>query len=683
MKTDTSSLEINATAAAGADVVVSLAERFDILASQRFDAIDCAPQEAYRARRHGQGASDLMAIVTGIAPLARTGELPRVKAVEKPGLLKLMDWGVVEWPGGDRRLALIFERPLAPPIMRKLDEVRPPMGEEELVRALLAPAASILHEFHTRGIYHGAIRPTNVFFNPASAGSGMLGECVSSLAGFTQPAIFETIERGLAEPSGRGPGASADDLYALGVTAAILAMGRNPICTLPDAAQIELKIERGTYAAVIGNARIPTPLHEPLRGLLSDDPVQRWRVEDLVAWVGGRRQNPRQPNIARRTQRPVVIGGAEVWTMRSLSIAMGRNVLEAAKLIESGEIDRWLRRSLADPNSASRLAESVANLSSQGKGGASLEERVVSRACMALDPTMPIRFRGRSVMPQGVAGALSMTLAKGEAIQPLAELISAQLPQFWYSLRLTPLSEQPAMLKIFDHAKSTIDRNALGQGPERCLYDMIPTAPCLSDMVVRRYVNTPSALLQALETLAGNPSRRPATPIDRHVAAFLASRDRNLSESLFSVLTNSPRDADRQLAMLNILGAVQGRFGPPQLPKLAAWFLGLMSPVIERFHSRKTRRQIQKEAGAAAERGDLSLLQGLIDNPDIISRDQSGFEQIRVTHAALSAEIARLSKLASNKAALEQTVGREAAAVVSSAVALLLVGVIVLVEIGL
>src|SRR3546814_81588 len=167
-------------------------------------------------------------------------------------------------------------------------------------------------ELKARRIFHGTINPTNLFLNEPGGGSAVqLGECVTAPAGYNQPALFETIERGMAMPSGRGNGAVADDLYALGATILYLLQGHSPLAGLDDRSIVAAKIEKGSFAAMSGEARLPVGLMEPLRGLLMDDPQQRWTIEDLDLWVSGRRLSPKQAQPPKRAPRPLAFASSE------------------------------------------------------------------------------------------------------------------------------------------------------------------------------------------------------------------------------------------------------------------------------------------------------------------------------------------------------------------------------------
>src|SRR5581483_10874509 len=164
---------------------------------------------------------------------------------------------VISWADGMRYAAFAYHRPASPRYMRTLDEVHPPMSEDAFNRQFLNPLVGLLADFMRTGIVHGSIRPTNLFWRFGSSAPPQLGECLSAPGGLSQPVLFETIERGMTMPIGRGAGTHADDCYAFGVMAAIFMLGSNPLKGMDDRAIIQTKMEQGTFNALIGHHRLP------------------------------------------------------------------------------------------------------------------------------------------------------------------------------------------------------------------------------------------------------------------------------------------------------------------------------------------------------------------------------------------------------------------------------------------
>lgn len=643
---------------------VALSNRFEILPNTPLPDFNDNGNQAYLARGLKDRKGDLLAIVctSGVSPWLEV--LNSVRHIENPATMRLIDHGVVDWtPEGRRRYALIFDKPNGRRLMTSLGDTHDPMNEDHVTRLIIQPLAAALKEFSSRGLAHGSVRPTNLFMRD-TAGSGIvLGEGVSSLPGIGQPMVMETTERGLAQPSGRGPGTTADDLYALGVTLVILLSGRNPLKHLDDDAVLQTKIERGSYPALASNLRLSLGIMEPLRGLLSDDPKQRWTLNDIELWLSGRRLSPKQPHVARRGSRPIEFDGQEYWHCRSLARAMSRNPTAAANLVETGELDRWLRRSLTDEARADAVGSAVE--SARGSGRAvTFDDKLVSRVCVALDPLGPLRYKGRSVMPGGLGGAMMEALMKGESGQVLAEIIAFQLPPFWVNMQPDFRAEFVPLIQSFDVQKSFLERATIGFGIERVLYEMNTMMPCISPALIPYFPLTIVDVMEALDAIA-KTGKHDREPLDRHVTAFLAARTHRIDDKMLAQLGAGIEPGRRITALLTILSDVQRRNGVPNLPHLAAWMVDIMEPTFGRFHNRKTREKLKQEAEKFARDGDLSWLLRMIDNSDAQRRDEAGFLKARRDYVIHTRDIGKLRAEMADRVAIEHGTGRQVAALVS------------------
>ncbi len=90
--------------------------------------------------------------------------------------------------------------------------------------------------------------------------------------------------------------------------------------------------------------------------------------------------------------------------------------------------------------------------------------------------------------------------------------------------------------------------------------------------------------------------------------------------------------------------------------------------------------RLTDEALGAARKGDLAELQALVDDPKTIRSDEEGFMEARRNFVLLAAEIARLKKEVANRSTLERGAGREAAAVISAVLAVIVIAGIVVVR---
>ena len=649
---------------------VPLGTQVDVYPSSPLPELNCAGGTAFAARLKNDATADFMAVIcTGNLP-PRLEYANGMKSITHPAILNLMDHVVVSWPDGVRYCGFAYQRPVAGRFKRSIDETHQPPGEDAINRHFVTPIIGVLNEFMRMGIFHGGIRPTNIFWRLGTTTPPQLGECLSAPAGIGQPVLFETIERGMSMPAGRGTGTHVDDCYAFGVTVAMLILGHNPLAGLSDAAIIQAKLERGTFNALIGNHRLSATHIELLRGLLTDDAHQRWTATDLDQWLGGRRLTPKGSDAGRRAARHFDFGGKEYWQVRPLAAALAANVSEAARAIDSGALEKWLRRSLGDEDMANDVDEARRSLKEGGKT-VNYEDQIVARTCIALNPPAPIYFRGFSFMPGGIAAMLAEAMVTGTNLQLLSEIITSRLITFWVDMQKEMKTELVPIAQQFERISNVIEKTTYGNGIERAIYELNPLLPCLSPMLRTQYVTTPKGLLVALERVASS-GLRGRDPMDRHIAAFLIVRDRR-SELLLESMATPEGSARRGLAMMTLYSEMQNRHGPESLPNLAQWIAPALDPVVRRYFSRSLREALQKQVKEAAERGSITALTRLVDDPQRLERDEQEFVAARLLYLSILKEMNMLEGKIGNRDNIVHSAGRPIAATVSTFVAILVV----------
>ena len=128
---------------------------------------------------------------------------------------------------------------------------------------------------------HRGIRLDNVFQTRLASRSCSAAAWAAPPA-MAQPALFEPPYSAMCLPAGRGDGSIADDVYSLGVLLLCLALGHAPLAQLDDTAIVRRKLEVGTYAALLGDERLPPIIGDLVRGMLAEDPEHR-PTPDLAA----------------------------------------------------------------------------------------------------------------------------------------------------------------------------------------------------------------------------------------------------------------------------------------------------------------------------------------------------------------------------------------------------------------
>lgn len=620
---------------------IPLDKTFDLVPGERLPALDSPQAEAYGAveRRSGNG---FLALVCRPDLAPRRDVMFQLARQERLAMLTAISWNVVAWPhaGGAERFVAVFRRPRGPRVQDRPGGAFKPWREDDIMRRLIEPVVPVLRDLDARALTHRAIRADNLFYEDEARSGCLLGECVTAPPGLDQPALYEPIETMLAMPGGRGTGYGSDDLYALGVAIAVLLAGGDPTEGMDEAAVLQSKISRGSYATLIGRTRLSLPMMEVLRGLLSDIRAERWSLADLEMWLNGRRLSPKQPALPARGQRAYAIGEENFWSVRSVAAALATRWDEGLEAVQRNDLPVWVRRAHGDEALAERLVAATGVGASSG-GGGGLRDRILSRVLMALDPRLPLRLRGFAANVDALGQALAVHWQADAARQAFAELAQAKLPLAWLDAQPLSRSDHAVLRKSFEMMHHFVTRTEAGYGIERCLYEFNDHWPCQSPLLEGRYVAEAVDLLPALDALAadGIPDRE---PIDRHVAAFACARLKVMPDRVVRAMANTQDEAVRRLAIAYFLAEIQRATGQGALHGLAAWVAQLLAPAVESFHSREQRKALAEKIEKAAAGGDLIALAQAADDADARARDETNFARAREEYAAVGREIAQL-----------------------------------------
>lgn len=652
---------------------LELEGRVDVYPAHQLPDLNGPGGAAYEARFKSDVTQSVYAIICMREYLPRTEDVNAMRMMDSEGAICLKEAGVLYWPDHNARYyTLVYEKPRSPRFWKNLEEAQPAMSEDGIAQTFVRPLAKTLTDYKLTGAVHGGIRPTNIFWTAGSSTAPQLGEAVSAPCGVGQPVAFETIERAMCTDIARGSGHHADDCYALGATIAMVILGKSPFSGMSDADIVNAKLLKGSFNAFVGSRSLPSAQIEILRGLLADDPNQRWTAEDVDQWVAGRRLTARSSDAGRKASRQFKIGGKDYWRISPLALALSQNVTEAVKIIEDGSLAKWVTRSLGDDERSKDIAEAVERLKNAGKA-THFQDQLVARVCIAMDPSAPVRYRGLSVMPAGLPTYLAHAIKTGQDVQVISEIITSQLLTFWVNMQRETKVDLVPLAQSMERMNSVLEKTAYGEGIERVLYELNPTIPCLSPMLKNDCVMQPRHLLTALERIAGTGAH-PSSPMDRHLAGYLIARDRR-SSSLFSAMDPSEPIVRRGLALLSLFGEMQYRHGPDRVPKLAAWIMPLVEPCISRFMSKPFQDKVRKQATDAANNGSLSLLLKYVDDPGRVSGDEQDFLTARLMYLKITREMKSIEKAMKDRKLAIRDVGRPIAASFACLLAIVLIGV--------
>jgi hypothetical protein len=641
---------------------VALGNRFQIFPSTPITEMSSATVRAYVATDTRDPGLPRVALVCGNELPARLEGAKAMKSIDRPGLLRLYDFGLVDWPGTTgKRLALIYDFPEGGPLWSQAgprDAWTPP----KIISHLLSPVAGALAEMFLRNVIHRAVRPQNLYWLDQARTRVVLGPCLAVPPGYDQPAAFEPIEGAMADPEARGEGTRADDMFALGMTVMAFAQGSMPGGGLDPEEAISRRIERSSFDTFADMNKLPAVLMDAMRGLTNDWEGDRWTVEMLRGWIDGKRQQTTQtvPPLL-RAAKGFRFGGREYKNARDLAHGMGKRWETAARELRNGNIAMWVRNTLGDQKLHDRIQASVAEPTGDPNPTFN-DATIVSRVCILLDPMAPVRFRGYSVTLDGLGNALATAMRKPGMGPIYADMIRARVLGAWAHYHKMAGGKHHPPNGFVERLSKWIDDPAPGNGIERCLYELNPNLPCFSEMAAGMWVSEPDHVLEALEAAASSNRK----PIDRHIAAFLAVHAGADPGQIKALMNPEQVDVQGGLSILRLLAELQEKFGPPSVPKLTAWCAGLVRQFVDGLRHLPLRQSQIGQLNKVSEEGDLKQLLDLVDNEKMREVDSWGFDAAKEAYAAAEIEIVELRNGAKIRTAYALRTGKETAALTAA-----------------
>lgn len=610
-----------------------LNEKYIIFQNKPLPHLDSENCLGFAASPIGENNSSLFALVFHPKTPPRMDVLNDFKSIHDPNLQNLIEWGVVEWsqPYG-KRIALILEEVQGKRIFQRPHDELIPFSEDELLQGVLIPANRIFETLSAKNQSHRAITLSNVFLCDKERRQICFGECFSTLPGERQSVLFETIETGMSNPFGRGPGSISNDLYALGVLITFLALGKNTLCEASDTEIIDSKIMNGSFSAIIGAKKIPISLMEPVRGLLADDVSERWTLKDLKMWIDGRRMMPRQASIPRRAPRPFIFEDKSYYQLPILLKDLAHTGAKGLEVIKSMSFLNWLKRNL---NAEALVVDLENMIESMSKGNSLNSDKMLAKILIYMMPSFPICYKSMTFTIDGIAGAFIKGLEHSEIKQILSEMITQRLPVSWLSSQEKVSPNHAKYHVLFDKLPKSISSNNLGHGYERCLYELNPLLPCMSPLLRDFVVSTIQQLLPSLEALA-QKAKKEDCPYDRHILAFITVQAKAAGEVWVNEFRINADHNKEAFGILKLYSLINKRHGIHFYPHLAKWIAQFRPNGLIQLNNLRLQKEITKELDAYIQKGDLQAMFHLIDDSQLIEGDKQEYQNAQKTYEILS-----------------------------------------------
>jgi hypothetical protein len=655
---------------------VIIENRYEVHPSRPIPDLDSPSARAYEVIDRQNPHVGHFALVPIPGMPIRKREIDDIVGHSIPNVLPLIDTGVGDWPiYGRETIFLIFERPMGGRLLSVLRSDMPDFKRIDILRAVVDAIRNAVEQLNFRGLVHHAIRPDNIFFMDEELTQIVLGEFVSTPPSFDQPIAFETIDRAMAMEGGRGTGAISDDLYSFGATLAFLLQRSSPVRGMNREQLILAKMMNTSYQTLVGRHLLTPRFLELMRGLLHDDPAQRWMLDQIEQWSHGRRVALTQSNPQLRSPRPFRFGNIDHFQPRSLAYVMSQRRESAIKLIRDGTLETWVMRGLEDKDLAASIQGRIDMINAQ-RDLADADEILLTRVLLLLDPASPLRYKGLNFFPGGWGDLLAIEMMRDGDIRTLAEMVVREIPRIWFDAQMGGLAQNFIEETAFQRLRLYLQRTAPGYGLERCLYESNPSIPCKSPLLGTHYVAVIEDLLPVLnDAERGVDSKQ--RPLDRHLAAFIAARS-NSDVEIFLEDFNHKDEAISAMAVLQLYSVLQAKFGPEILLGLTRWIGGQAGPIIRVFHSRETRRKLEAEIPQIVRRGSLPELLELLDDAETKANDQNGFAAAVAEFQKAEAEINDITTNSRPGSYKVQHDSRKAAAILSILFTMCIVSIIIM-----
>jgi len=601
--------------------------RYDVNFDQQLPGMETLGGAAYACLDTKDPSNAVYAIVPKDGAAFRHRVLQHMMGRTVPHVICPLQVTPVEIEGGGWVQAVIVPFPSGGPLWRPGPQAR--FSESELRFDVLPDIVAGLQALDTHDLAHRSIRPDHLHYADAAKTTVTLCECFSELPGQSQPLAFEPIERALAHPAGRGSGTSVDDMFALGVTILSLLTGHIPCEGMSEHDIMASRIARGSYSTYIRDVAPRGAFGALLRGLLCDDPLQRWTMEKLRRWLDG--FMPGDPMAVQNyiTASHYRFQSRNYTNRRLLAQALHGHFEAAIGELANPSFQGWIRSAVKD-EVGSAVVEKTFDHGSRERAALRLNGGTLSKVIQLLDHEGPIRFRSLCYMLDGLNGfvAHAMATQNATAIRDLEDFFNngfardAAILAAGDSTRLRRIAMESPEIE-----RHTATR-AFGSGMHHVLYALNRALLCQSPLLEHCHVANLPQLLVALEMLAGERADRELL-IDEHIAAFASARWSDCMGLVNDLAKNDHRPLEKALLTMKLYGLAQLQFEVGPLPGLCRHFAGKVRGAVKGLHHGRTAELMTRKIDTLMATGDLLRFHDELNFFNVRARDRERYLMAR------------------------------------------------------
>lgn len=606
----------------------------------QFDSSAC---KAYSVTsKQAKSSDELYAVVLDKKYPVRLEEINKLLEDKCPNFSNIVAAQIIHSSlGKGSFFAVILEKPKGITLneyMQKNGAIKENVIADEVV----AKISAVVSFFSKKKIVHGRINLDTVYID--DNGNITVSECISDLCGASQQILYESLNRSASMPMGKGGGiVGSTDYYALGVIAAIMLRGKSPVEGRSDKEILNMKYTENTYKIVAGDMEFSPQTMDFLRGVINDKSIDVWGGSHVEEWVKGRKFNLLPPADSDEAGRPIIFNGKKYLNPKYLAHSLYLNWAEAKAFIREDTLIRWIERSLLDKE----LAEKMEVLSNRTGGDSTAnfdkDDELLTQYIMLMDPYGPIRMKGFSAMLDGLGGMIAFGAAneKKQLIESVINIILFSLSSYMSIDKFDKInSNMRDYSLVLQRCLDLLRKKDLGFGVERCLYELNPTLPCQSNILLDHMVFATGDLLKTMDSEDSIGSNI----VDKHIAAFLSSRlELNAKIRITSLARFADFAINLHVQMLSLLSLAQEITGIKSLNKLSVKVVDALENVVDSFHSKYVRKDISGDLKKMSGKGRLPDILKIITDTQYLVRDRLGFRKAVTRYRNNKIQILKLS----------------------------------------
>ena len=538
-------------------------------------------------------------------------------------MLRLYHEQAVTWLDGTNKRVAIQQFPAIPKLLSSLHDKRKPIPHTVIMNILIEPFGQLFNYMRHRRLYHGFIRPDNIYWDGSETSAMIFGPTHTGPALYYQDYRFLELNNSLCEPVLRGEGDLDDDLYAFGITLMSALLGYVPANDLSPHELLEEKILRGSYACYAQNVKFRDNIAELLKGILHDNIEKRWDEDEFSEWLLGRKQSPQQQFLPRRANEPIIIDDRKCYTLQELYILHHNHWETIANTVETDQLSMWIRKNFSDLP----IYNSIRNLFSKMDKNNN-KDTLAAMILMHIWPEAGAIYKGKNFFPDGIILYMGIHAEDNKVIKFVHEVYETNIVQFWAELLPTKMKKRSRYVTRYNNFMETLNNKSIGWGLSRAIYDNLYGMNCKSPILLDENVVMPQEILPTFEKLASQKKLRPSDIlIDHHVAGFIMAHTVNKPTGDISKFDDRRVRLDGKLkAQLSILTSLAREYHREQkFPFLTKYMVLSLNAVIDKCYANSTKRKLNKSLLMAGKKGDLNALLRIINDQALIIEDTKRF----------------------------------------------------------